>query len=142
MRFYSARRHRAPTIIIVALIDILIVLLIFLLVTTTFKQHPAVRLTLPEAATGVRGETSEGQTLVVIVDKNGRIMLGSDPQPVPGDRLERALRVLVKDRGYSQLSIAADQDAPFGAVIKVMDAAKALGLESVRAYTRQPAAAR
>lgn len=142
MRFYSARKHRAPTIIIVALIDILIVMLIFLLVTTTFKQHPAVKLTLPEAASGVRGETSEGRTLVVVVDKHGHIMLGSDSRPVRPDQLERAMRVLVKDRGYSHLSIAADQEAPFGAIIKVMDAARMLGLESVRAYTRHPDTAR
>ena len=35
--------------IIISLIDILIVLLIFLMVTTSFKQFPAVKLTLPES---------------------------------------------------------------------------------------------
>jgi len=49
MRFLVRKRRTAPAVIIVALIDVLIVLVIFLLVTTTFKQQPAMHLTLPES---------------------------------------------------------------------------------------------
>ena len=50
MRFYVRKRRQAPSVIIVALIDILIVLLIFLMVTSTFKQQPVLKLALPESS--------------------------------------------------------------------------------------------
>ena len=50
MHFFVRKRKQTPAVIIVALIDVLIVLLIFLMVTTTFKQHPALKLALPESS--------------------------------------------------------------------------------------------
>jgi len=138
MKFYVYRRKRAPTIIIVALIDILIVLLIFLLVTTTFKQQPAIKLTLPESAYGVKEQDTQTQPLIVYVDKEGKIRIGNDPTPIPMERIERDIQVTLAYRKTSQVAIAADQQAPFGVVIKIVDTAKKLGVTSVQAYIRPP----
>ena len=61
MRFTTRKQRQAPAVIIISLIDILIVLLIFLMVTTTFKQFPAVKLTLPEAKQPNRGWQTRSQ---------------------------------------------------------------------------------
>ncbi len=51
MRFYT-RKRRAPSIIIVSLIDILAILLIFFIVTTTFQKNlPQLQINLPESKT-------------------------------------------------------------------------------------------
>src|ERR1041385_6683053 len=48
MNFSAHKRRRAPSVIIVSLIDVLLVVLIFLMVTTAFKDTPAFKITLPE----------------------------------------------------------------------------------------------
>ena len=78
MRFFVRKRRQTPTVIIVALIDILIVLLIFLMVTTTFKQHPALRLALPESTQAMKTGAHETSPLVVSVDAQGNLRLGAD----------------------------------------------------------------
>src|SRR6476661_2193967 len=49
---FAVRKRRAPSIIIVSLVDILIILLIFFVVSTTFKKdQPEVQINLPESKT-------------------------------------------------------------------------------------------
>ena len=65
MKFGFKKRRNPPTVIIVALIDVLMVVLIFLMVASTFKQHPALRLALPESSQA-RTTAEAGDTLIVI----------------------------------------------------------------------------
>jgi len=52
---FVVRKRRAPTIIIVSLVDILIILLIFFVVSTTFKKdQPEVQINLPESKTATK----------------------------------------------------------------------------------------
>ncbi len=49
----AVRKRRAPSIIIVSLVDILTILLIFFVVSTTFKKdQPEVQINLPGIANG------------------------------------------------------------------------------------------
>ena len=51
----AVRKRRAPSIIIVSLVDILIILLIFFVVSTTFKKdQPEVQINLPESQTATQ----------------------------------------------------------------------------------------
>ena len=46
---FAVRKRRAPSIIIVSLVDILTILLIFFVVSTTFKKdQPEVQINLPD----------------------------------------------------------------------------------------------
>src|SRR5512135_2817458 len=92
MRFLVRKRKQTPTVIIVALIDVLIVLLIFLMVTTTFKQQPALRLALPESTQAKKSGAHEEAPLVVSVDAQGSLRLGTDATPVTVDRLRSELQ--------------------------------------------------
>ncbi len=124
MRFYVRQRRRPPAIIIVALIDVLIVLLIFLMVTTTFKQQPALRLALPESSQAVKTGASENATLIVSIDPQGNLRLGPDARPVTLERLKEELATAVEKNPELRLAISGDKTAPWGQVVKVMDAAK------------------
>ena len=56
---FVVRKRRAPTIIIVSLVDILIILLIFFVVSTTFKKdQPEVQINLPESKTAAKRPAS------------------------------------------------------------------------------------
>ena len=138
MKFLTHKRRNPPSIIIVSLIDVLIVVLIFLMVTTTFKNQPAVKLTLPESSQSKAGARDENVPLVVTIDKTGPLFL--DKQPVSMDRLTERLIAAVKQKPDLRLAINADKEAPFGLIIKVMDAAKVANIKLVSAFTKSEAA--
>jgi biopolymer transport protein ExbD len=138
MRFFIRKRRQPPAIIIVALIDILIVLLIFLMVTTTFKQQPALKLALPESSQAQKTGAHEDAPLVVSIDASNTLRLGVDATPVTVDSLGERLIAAATKSPELKLAISADQNAGFGQIVKVMDAAKRAKIKYVSAFTREP----
>jgi biopolymer transport protein ExbD len=138
MRFPIRKRRQTPAVIIVALIDVLIVMLIFLLVTTSFKQQPALRLALPESTQAAKSGAHEDAPLIVSVDDKGAIRFGPNATPVTADQLRQELTAQAAQKPGLKLAINADKAAPFGQIVKVMDAAKAANVKSVNAFTKQP----
>lgn len=137
MRFLIRKRRQPPAIIIVALIDILIVLLIFLMVTTTFKHQPALKLALPESSQSQKTGAHEDPPLVVSIDPQGNLRLGPEARPVTADTLKDQLVAAVAQTPGLKLAISADKAAPFGQIIKVMDAAKEAKIRTVNAFTKE-----
>lgn len=141
MRFYSHKRRQPPAIIIVALIDVLIVLLIFLMVTTTFKQQSAMKLALPESSQGEKSGASEDAPLIVTIEPNGNLRLGGGTEALPltAENLRSELIARTSKNPELKLAINADKAAPFGQIVKVMDAAKDAKVKFVSAYTKETA---
>jgi len=137
MQFTSRKRRQAPAVIIVSLIDVLIVVLIFLVSTTTFKKQPAVELSLPESAQAAPGDPSQGRPLVIEVTKT-EPFLHFNGRPITATNLLQQLKTITATNSAPSLAIRADDKAPFGEIIKAMDAAKAAGIKSLSAYTKTP----
>lgn len=130
----AVRRRRAPSIIIVSLVDILTILLIFFVVSTTFKkEQPEVQINLPESQTATTAP-AELEHAIVSVDENDEVKL--DGRPVAVEDLQSAVRDLPGER-KSTLALQADRKASFGAIIKVMDALKLAGVKNVPAFTQE-----
>jgi len=134
MQFRVRQRRNPPAVIIVSLIDVLIVVLIFLMVATTFKQHPALKLALPVSKQTAKPGASENNLVVTIARQQPYLYL--DARPVTLDRLQEELKSGVARNSEVTLSIRADTEAPFGQIVKVMDAAKAAGIKAVNAFTK------
>jgi len=133
MQFLVRKRRSAPTVIIISLIDVLIVVLIFLMLTTIpKKQQPAAELVLPESKQSKKG--ADANSLVVEIPKQGALRLKT--MPVTSDELQAELKKALRQDPETTLSIRADTDAPFGQIIKVMDAAKAANIKTVSAFTK------
>jgi biopolymer transport protein ExbD len=137
MSFYVRKRRQPPAVIIVALVDVLIVLLIFLMATTAFRQQPALKLALPESSQGQKTGASEHPPLVVTIDPEGNIRVGPEAKPVTLDRLKEELKTAVGGNPQLKAAISADKKAPWGQVIKVMDAAKAAGITQINAFIKE-----
>jgi biopolymer transport protein ExbD len=137
VRFTVSKRRQTPAVIIIALIDVLIVMLIFLMATTTFRQHPALRLALPESTQAQNSGAGQNAPLVLSVDVVGDFRLGADPKPITAEDLGRALQIEVLKNPEVQLAIRADEGAPFGRIVRVMDAAKEARIKTVSAFTRR-----
>jgi len=116
---------------------VLIVLLIFLMVTTTFKQHPQLKLTLPESSQAKKPGAGENPVVEVSIDKEGNLRYGENAQPVTLEQLADRLREAAAKNPQVTLAINADEAAPWGKVVKVRDAAVEAKIKSLVAYTRE-----
>ncbi len=130
---FAVKKRRAPSIIIVSLVDILTILLIFFVVSTTFKRdQPEVQINLPDSKTATKAP-AELEHAIVTVDQNDEIKL--DGWAIAVEELESAVRDLPETR-RSSLALQADKKASFGTIIKVLDALKLAGVKNLPAFTR------
>lgn len=136
MRFTTHKRRQAPAVIIISLIDILIVLLIFLMVTSSFRQTPALKLALPESKQPRQGTSSDAAMIVTIAKNEPRFYL--DTKLVTFQRLQEEFTIRAKKDPKVSVSIRADTDAPWGQVIRVLDAAKAANIKTINSFTKPP----
>jgi biopolymer transport protein ExbD len=128
----AVRKRRAPSIIIVSLVDILTILLIFFVVSTTFKKdQPEVQINLPESQTATNAP-AEADHAIVSVSATDDVLL--DGHPIAFEDLQKAVTDLPPAR-KSTLALQADKNASFGAIIKVMDALKLAGIKNLPAFT-------
>lgn len=137
MRFQVSKKQQTPSVIIIALIDVLIVMLIFLMATTTFKQHPALKLALPESTQAKKSGSSEDTLLLISVDAQGELWLGADSQPMDVAQLRQALVAESQKNPQVKLGIRADKGAPVGQVVSVMDAAKEAKIKVATLFTKE-----
>ena len=130
---FAVRKRRAPTIIIVSLVDILTILLIFFVVSTTFKKdQPQLDIKLPESKTSV-AKPAELEHAIVSVDANDELKL--DGKQIAVEDLQEAITNLPPER-KSTLVLKADEKASFGIIVKVMDALKLAGVKNLPAFTQ------
>ncbi|MGI8889811.1 MAG: ExbD/TolR family protein [Chthoniobacterales bacterium] len=133
---FAVRKRRAPSIIIVSLVDILTILLIFFVVSTTFKKdQPEVQINLPESKTS-SSKPAEIEHVIVSVDAKNTLQL--DGKTIEVDQLQSAVKNLPADR-KGTLVLKADEKASFGTIIKVMDALKLAGIKNLPAFTEPTA---
>jgi biopolymer transport protein ExbD len=128
------KRRRHPVINITSLIDVMFLLLLFFMVTTTFSEHPAIKLELPTARTG---EPSKLEQLTLSIDKKGQMFLNN--APVQEAELRNRLRGAA-EKPDATLVLRADKDAPYGFVIRAMDISRQSGIRRIVSLTETPTA--
>ena len=135
MRFHVHKRKQTPAVIIVALVDVLIVLLIFLIVTTTFKQQPALKISLPEVSHAQQAGSAESPPLMISFNDKGQLLL--DSQPISVERLQAALLQAVQKNPDIRVAVAGDTNAPWGLGISVVHAIQAAGVKQFGANVKE-----
>jgi biopolymer transport protein ExbD len=137
MQFSPRKRRRAPSVIIVSLIDVLLVVLIFLMVSTTFKKNqPSLKLTLPESKQAKAGPTDQKPFMVLIASNTPYFYM--EGQPVTFDRLQNEIESAVKKDPQLKVTIKADKHAPLGEYVRVIDAATAAKVAGITLQTEKP----
>ena len=135
MRFLVHKRRQTPAVIIVALVDVLIVLLIFLMVTTTFKQQPSLKVTLPDSAKALKDGAGDNPPLVVSIDAAGIYYIEKLPRTL--EQLQGELTARSGKNPKLILAINADAKAPWGKIVKVRDAAAEANIKTLVAFTKE-----
>ena len=136
MKFSGHKRRRAPSIIIVSLIDVLLVVLIFLMVTTAFKDTPAFKITLPETTQKApKSGLTENPPFVITITTNApQFYVGKTA--VTFDRLKIELMEQAKNNPKLIVAIRADDQAAYGNVVRVTEAAQAAQVKEIRSFLK------
>ena len=129
------RRHRIDEeaeINITPMLDIVFIMLIFFIVTTSFVKEEGLEVSRPSNAPPKEIEQDRGPIVVKIdsaslISVKGRIL---EPGAVQAN-LERERA----EKPASPLIVAAHPDADTEALVTILDAAKAVGIESVSVAT-------
>jgi biopolymer transport protein ExbD len=111
-----------------ALNDILFILLLFFLIVSTLANPNVIKVSNPKA----KADTKAKQTVVITVDKDQQIFLGS--KPIAFDALEPELKLfLAKETEKPSVVINGDSTSHLGTSIKIMQVIKRLGATPVMA---------
>lgn len=111
-----------------ALNDILFILLLFFLIVSTLANPNVIKVSNPKA----KSDTKSKQTVVITVDKDQQIYLGS--KKVTIEELEPELKMfLAKETEKPSVVINGDSTSHLGTSIKLMQIIKKLGATPVMA---------
>ena len=136
---FKRQKQAAIDVNLTPLIDVVFLLLIFFMVSTSFIKETHLSLNLPKAA-NAKDTLSEAAALDVIIDKNGfyridgRALINTDAAT-----LESALINLSKNELSTPLTITADAESPYQAVVQLIDVAGGMGFTKIN-ITTQPKA--
>ena len=125
MRLGTARQDDFE-INVISLIDVMLTLLMFFVMTTTFVQHSAMKVSLPESSE--TASDTPRQALIVLIDAESHYYVDNNEVLNPAvDTLKDAItRVAGSDR-ERQVILRADAMTPHQAVVTAMDALGQLG---------------
>jgi biopolymer transport protein TolR len=116
------------------LVDVMLVLLVIFMVTAPMMQQ-GVQVNLPKADT--KAMTTPEETVVVTVDKSGKIFINKDE--IPAAALRDKLAAMFASREKKEVFLKADAGVPYGEVVRAMADIKGAGIERLGMVTEPSA---
>ena len=117
------------------LVDVMLVLLIIMMIIAPLLQK-GVDLVLPAAAnTAEKPDTSDQTT--VYIDKQGLLYINAIR--LDETQLIARLVTILEEKSEKTVYLKGDRDAPYGAIMKMMDALRGAKIDSVALITEKPA---
>lgn len=118
------------------LVDVMLVLLIIVMLVAPLIQQ-GVQLTLPTAGNSVPKPDTDEQTTVYV---DGRSRLYVNAIEMTETEVITRLREVVEGGNPQTIYLKGDSDAPYSAIMKMMDALRAARIETVALITETTAA--
>jgi biopolymer transport protein ExbD len=116
------------------LVDVMLVLLIIMMLVAPLLQQ-GVPLTLPTAANTIDKPDTADQT-VVFVDAQGKLYV--DQIPVAEADVAARVQSKLEDKAERIVYLKGDRNAPYSAIMAMMDALRKAGIDSVGLITERP----
>lgn len=133
MEFEGLQRNRKiPTL--TPLIDIVFLLLVFFMLTAHFVKDQSLDISLPEAESAKSLDKDEA--LKIVLDNSGHVLI-NNKHIAPGE-LDKVIKEMLLGRTNKQVILKGDKISELGLTVKVMDAARKAGAESLDIITEQP----
>lgn len=132
VEFEGVQRNR-KVISLTPLIDIVFLLLVFFMLTAHFVKEQALDITLPEAESAK--SIDDDKALEIVLDKTGHILIHQ--KYVDPNDLDKVLQSLLHKKSNKRVLLRGDEIAQLGLTVKVMDAARKAGAESLDIITKK-----
>lgn len=133
MEFEGLQRNRKiPSL--TPLIDIVFLLLVFFMLTAHFVKDQSLDISLPEAESAKSLDKEEA--LKIVLDNSGHVLINKK-HIAPSD-LDKVIKEMLQGRTNKQVILHGDEISELGLTVKVMDAARKAGAESLDIITEQP----
>src|SRR3984893_17834615 len=130
----AQRGQMVSQINVTPLVDVMLVLLVIFMVTAPIIQQ-GVEVSLPKVkAQALPGKEEQS---VVSITRGSEIYLNDSK--LSADALTDKLKSISQERPDRQVFIRADDQVPYGEVIRTMAAIKSAGIENVGMVTEMPA---
>ncbi len=134
MVFRPRKGRKKVELNVTSLVDVLFLLLIFFMLTGTFKRVGELELRLPESSTATPSPQDESREVELILTESGDLLLGDEPVEMPA--LKGRLQRLLEEEPGSRVTIKAEEDVPYGQVIRLMDIVREVGFTGLGVGTR------
>ena len=115
------------------LVDVMLVLLIIFMVTAPMMQQ-GVQVNLPKAET--KALSPQETAVVVSLEKTGKVSINSSP--IAAGELRTKLADMFAAKSKKEVFLKADQDVPYGEVVKIMAEIRGAGIERLGMVTEPP----
>jgi len=109
--------------------DVLLVLLIIFMILAALVTPPGFEKELPNHSNNTSQQNNPKNDIEVIVNNKGVIYVDGTRTDAQG--IYRVMILTAIKRPHKHVSITADTKAPYGVIIRILDAAKEAGLEDV-----------
>jgi biopolymer transport protein ExbD len=109
--------------------DVLLVLLIIFMILAALVVPPGFEKELPNHSNNNSQNTKQNNDIEVDVNNKGVIFV--DGTKTDADGIYRVMTLTAIKKPHKHVSIIADAKAPYGVIIRILDAAKEAGLEDV-----------
>lgn len=118
------------------LIDVVFLLLIFFMVSTSFVKETHLSLNLPKAEKSAISNP-EKNDIEVVIDQNGFYRINSKMLvDTKSETISSALKNLSGQNYSRPLTIAADANAPYQAIVTIIDIGGQLGFSKINITTQ------
>ncbi|MBV9438660.1 MAG: biopolymer transporter ExbD [Candidatus Eremiobacteraeota bacterium] len=110
--------------------DVLLVLLIIFMILAALVAPPGFEKQLPDKSDNTpQQQQKKTDNIEVLVNQNGVIYV--DGKRSDNTRVYADMQDVERRKGNKHVSLTADVKAPYGTIIRILDAAKIAGLEDV-----------
>lgn len=128
------RRRSSVGLNLTPLIDVVFLLLVFFLLTAHFVQEKQLDIELPKAESAQTPDQQQG--VEVVIRPDGTILVND--YPVAEEQILETLRGALHAPVEKRVVLRADASTHLDLVVKVMDAARIAGAQSLEILTERP----
>lgn len=124
-----------PDVNLTPLIDVVFLLLIFFMVSTTFNRESEIQIDLPESSE--HAIESSDEAIEITIDVEGQYFINQQRLVnTQAATLKRALGDAMANQKNPTVTLVADANTPYQAVITAMDVAAQLGISRLSSVTQ------
>ena len=109
--------------------DVLLVLLIIFMILAALVAPPGFEKQLPDNSSNPPPQQKKSENIEVLVNETGVIFVDGKRSDI--DHIYADMADVRRRKGDKHVSLTADVKAPYGTIIRILDASKIAGLEDV-----------